>query len=150
MPQPAASPFLSKQRTRIVPYGACRSGQLSVATGDTVVVMVADVQTLAGERSALPASGKPNPGTWDWWTPIGTRLVLHGAQTSALGALEFRVNMATNNGASPGPWQQVAMFPLTLIPISVELTIMAPYVRIDLGALVAGTADWSVTIRGPQ
>ena len=148
MSQPASSPFLSKQRTRIVPYGQISSGAAYLATGDTQVVMAADVQTLAGDRNATPAAGKPTPGAVDWRLTLGSRLCLYGQAFS--GAMEFRVNFAPNIQTTTPGWSQIAMFPLTNMPTCVELTVMAPYVRVDLGCLIAGSAWYSVTVRGPQ
>jgi hypothetical protein len=127
-----------------------RTGISSVTAGDTEVLMVADLQKLLGERSRVPDAGRPNPGTVDWHLTLGTRVFLYGMQISGSGALEFRVNACHNSTVATPGWVQIAMFPLTTMPIMVEIPWAAPYIRIDLGALVTGSAAWGVSIRGPQ
>ena len=147
MTQPASSPFLSKSRTRIIPYSNMVTGSTVQAIGDTTVIYVGDCQTLLGERSVVPAAGKPNTAA-QLRQSIGTRLVIYAWSESGH---EIRVNYANNDVTTPAGWMQVAIYPLILAyPINVELTVTAPYIRIDLGCWLVGRAHWAISVRGPQ
>ncbi|NBO57239.1 MAG: hypothetical protein EBU84_22165, partial [Actinobacteria bacterium] len=150
MTQPASSPFLSKSRTRLVPYSNMVSGYTDMIAGDTTVLFVGDGQTLLGERTQFPSTGKPVAGV-DWRLSIGTRIVIYAFTSSpAPSAHEIRVNYANNLNVSPATWMQMAIYPLIVgMPVSIEVVLTSAYCRIDLGCFNSGRAHWSIAMRGP-